>query len=70
MSPDFTAAPSGFIHLTSVPTVMVSLSFGMLMIWAMGRIGRKTGLGGPMSEAEGIFAEAEVGKSGGTTATN
>ena len=32
MSPDFTLAPSGFSHLTSVPTVMVSLSFGMLMI--------------------------------------
>src|SRR5664280_2482353 len=37
MSPDFTLAPSGFSHLTSAPTVMVSLSFGILMIWAMGR---------------------------------
>ena len=39
MSPDFTASPSCFSHLTSVPTVMVSLSFGMSMIWAMGSSG-------------------------------
>ena len=36
MSPDFTASPSFRSHLTSVPTVMVSLSLGMSMIWAMG----------------------------------
>ena len=36
MSPDFTASPSCLSHLASVPTVMVSLSFGMSMIWAMG----------------------------------
>jgi hypothetical protein len=32
MSPDLTASPSCFSHLTSVPTVMVSLSFGISMI--------------------------------------
>ena len=39
MSPLFTASPSFFFHLTSVPTVMVSLSFGISMIWAIGRLG-------------------------------
>ena len=32
MSPDFTSSPSFFSHLTSVPTVMVSLSFGISMM--------------------------------------
>ena len=36
MSPDLTESPSFLSHLTSVPTVMVSLSFGMSMIWAIG----------------------------------
>ena len=37
MSPDFTTSPSFFNHLASVPTVMVSLSFGISMMLAMGR---------------------------------
>ena len=35
MSPDFTASPSFFSHLTSVPTVMVSLSFGISIMLGM-----------------------------------
>jgi len=37
MSPDFTASPSFFSHLTSVPTVMVSLSFGISIICGIGK---------------------------------
>jgi hypothetical protein len=41
MSPDFTASPSCFNHLTSVPTVMVSLSFGISMMLGMGETSRE-----------------------------
>ena len=37
ISPALITSPSFFSHLTSVPTVMVSLSFGMSMNWAMGK---------------------------------
>jgi hypothetical protein len=36
MSPALTGSPSFFSHLTSVPTVMVSLSLGISMMSAMG----------------------------------
>ena len=36
MSPALTVSPSFLSHLTSVPTVMVSLSFGISMMLAMG----------------------------------
>ena len=39
MSPVWTASPSFFSHFTSVPTVMVSLSFGISMMLAMGGAG-------------------------------
>ena len=38
MSPDLMLSPSFLSHLTSVPTVMVSLSFGISMILAMGEV--------------------------------